>query len=167
MSMKNFILSIMIFAFLQHFLTADPLEVGSPTPKINAVTDQGEMIDFGNALSSGTTLVFFYPKAMTPGCTKQACSLRDGWETLQTREVEIFGVSSDTAETQAEFKDKHSLPFTLIADTEGGVCEAFGKSRYSRQAYIFKDGVLVWRDLKAATSEQASEVLAALDALGK
>ncbi|MFT5837411.1 MAG: peroxiredoxin Q/BCP [Candidatus Azotimanducaceae bacterium] len=167
MRMKKFILSIMIFSFLQQFLSADPLEVGSSAPQINAVTDQGETIDFGNALSSGTALVFFYPKAMTPGCTKQACSLRDGWETLQTREVQVFGVSSDTAKTQAEFKDKHTLPFTLIADTDGAVCKAFGKSRYSRQAYMFKDGVLVWRDLKAATSEQASEVLAALDVLEK
>lgn len=157
----------MIFSLLHTFLSADELAVGSPAPQIKAVTDQGETIDFGAALSKGTTLVFFYPKAMTPGCTKQACSLRDGWDELQTREVQIFGVSGDAAKTQAEFKAKHTLPFTLIADTEGTVCEAFGKGRYSRQAYLFKDGVLVWRDLKAATSEQSAEVLAALDALEK
>ena len=165
--MKKFILPIMIFSFLNSLLSAEPLEVGSAAPQINAVTDQGETINFGETLSSGTTLVFFYPKAMTPGCTKQACSLRDGWEELQARDVQIFGVSSDTAKTQSEFKDKYTLPFTLIADTEGTVCKAFGKGRYSRQAYIFKEGVLVWRDLKAATSQQTSEVLAALDALEK
>lgn len=146
---------------------ADPLEIGSPAPQITTTNDAGESIDLGAALSSGTTLVFFYPKAMTPGCTKQACSLRDGWETLQERDVTIFGVSSDRAATQAEFKNKYTLPFTLIADTDDTVSKAFGKGRYSRQAYIFKDGVLVWRDLKAATSEQASEVLAALDELKK
>lgn len=154
----------MIFSFLHNFLSAEALEVGSPAPQINAVTDQGETIDFGAALSKGTTLVFFYPKAMTPGCTKQACSLRDSWDELQAREVRIFGVSSDPAGTQAEFKSKYLLPFTLIADTEGRVSEAFGKGRWSRQAYIFRDGVLVWRDLKASTSEQADDVLAALDA---
>lgn len=148
-------------------LNADPLEVGSPAPQISAVNDQGETFDFGQELSTGTTLVFFYPKAMTPGCTKQACSLRDGWDTLQEQAVKIYGVSSDTAETQAEFKDKYTLPFTLIADTDEVVSKSFGKGRWSRQAYLFQDGVLVWRDLKAATAEQANEVLAALDELKK
>jgi peroxiredoxin Q/BCP len=129
------------------------------------LTDQGSALDLGEALSVGTTLVFFYPKAMTPGCVKQACSLRDGWDELQSRNVSIFGVSSDTAKTQAQFRDKYTLPFTLLADTDGQIADAFSKSRWSRQAYIFKDGILVWRDLKAATSEQATEILAALDEL--
>jgi peroxiredoxin Q/BCP len=129
------------------------------------LTDQGTALDLGEALSAGTTLVFFYPKAMTPGCVKQACSLRDGWDELQSRNVSIFGVSSDTAKTQAQFRDKYTLPFTLLADTDGQIADAFSKSRWSRQAYIFKDGILVWRDLKAATSEQATEILAALDEL--
>jgi peroxiredoxin Q/BCP len=102
---------------------------------------------------------------MTPGCVKQACSLRDGWDKLQSRNVSIFGVSSDTAKTQAQFRDKYTLPFTLLADTDGKIADAFSKSRWSRQAYIFKDGILVWRDLNAATSKQATEILAALDGL--
>jgi peroxiredoxin Q/BCP len=129
------------------------------------LTDQGTTLDLGEALSGGTTLVFFYPKAMTPGCVKQACSLRDGWDVLQSRNVSIFGVSSDTAKTQAQFRDKYTLPFTLLADTDGKIADAFSKGRWSRQAYIFKDGILVWRDLTAATSKQATEVLAALDEL--
>jgi peroxiredoxin Q/BCP len=156
---------LMIFSLLPSFLSAETLKLGSPAPQLEVLTDQGTQVDFGQALSTGTTLVFFYPKAMTPGCTQQACSLRDGWEALQARNVQIFGVSSDTAKTQAEFKNKHTLPFTLIADTDGALCEAFGKGRYSRQAYIFQDGKLVWRDLKAATSTQAQEVLAALNEL--
>ena len=129
------------------------------------LTDQGTALDLGEALSVGTTLVFFYPKAMTPGCVKQACSLRDGWDEFQSRNVSIFGVSSDTAKTQAQFRDKYTLPFTLLADTDGQIADAFSKSRWSRQAYIFEDGILVWRDLKAATSKQATEILAALDEL--
>ena len=129
------------------------------------LTDQGTALDLGEALSVGTTLVFFYPKAMTPGCVKQACSLRDGWDELQSRNVSIFGVSSDTAKTQAQFRDKYTLPFTLLADTDGKIADAFSKSRWSRQAYIFKDGILVWRDLKAATSTQGTEILASLDQL--
>jgi len=165
--MKKLIAAIMIFSFIYTFLFADPLELGSAAPQIEATNDQGETIDFGAALSSGTALVFFYPKALTSGCTKQACSLRDSWDELQERDVQIFGVSTDTAKLQADFRNKHTLPFTLIADTDSKVCEAFGKGRWSRHAYIFKDGVLVWRDLRAATSEQAAEVLAALNELEK
>lgn len=163
--MKPFLTAIMIFSFLHNFLFAEALDSGSSAPQVQALTEQGETIDFGAALSEGTTLVFFYPKAMTPGCTKQACSIRDGWDELEARNVKIFGVSSDTAKTQAEFKDKYQLPFTLIADIDGAVCNAFGKGRFSRQAYLFKDGILVWRDLKASTAGQAGDVLAALDAL--
>ena len=163
--MKKLFALVMIFSLITSFLLADSLEIGSPAPQLKVLTDEGTTLDLGKALSEGTKLVFFYPKAMTPGCVKQACSLRDGWVELQSRNVSIFGVSSDTAKTQAQFRDKYTLPFTLLADTDGQIADAFSKSRWSRQAYIFKDGILVWRDLKAATSEQATEILAALDEL--
>jgi peroxiredoxin Q/BCP len=165
--MKYTLIPLMIFSLLSNILTAAPLEIGSTAPELSAIDHEGQTIDLGAALSEGITVVFFYPKAMTPGCTKQACSLRDAWEALQQREVTIFGVSSDKAEAQAEFRNKHQLPFTLIADTDQAVSKAFGKSRWSRQAYIFKDGILVWLDLKASTVDQADDVLAALDALKK
>jgi len=163
--MKKLFVLVMIFSFITSFLLANSLELGSPAPQLKVLTDHGTTLDLGEALSLGTTLVFFYPKAMTPGCVKQACSLRDGWDELQSRNVSIFGVSSDTSKTQAQFRDKYTLPFTLLADTDGQIADAFSKSRWSRQAYIFKDGILVWRDLKAATSEQATEILVALDEL--
>ena len=163
--MKKLFVLVMIFSFITSFLLANSLELGSPAPQLKVLTDKGTTLDLGEALSVGTTLVFFYPKAMTPGCVKQACSLRDGWDKLQSRNVSIFGISSDTAKTQAQFRDKYTLPFTLLADTDGQIADAFSKSRWSRQAYIFKNGILVWRDLKAATSKQATEILAALDEL--
>jgi peroxiredoxin Q/BCP len=155
----------MVLSFLNSLLYAGELALGAKAPEVSSVDHKGEPINLGKALSDGTVLVFFYPKAMTPGCTKQACSLRDGWDELQKKDVTIYGVSSDTAETQAEFRDKHSLPFTLIADTDKSVAKAFGKGRWSRQAYLFKDGVLVWRDLSASTSGQMDDVIKALDRL--
>ena len=163
--MKKLFALVMVFSFITSFLLANSLELGSPAPQLKVLTDEGITLDLGEALSAGTTLVFFYPKAMTSGCVAQACSLRDGWDELQSRNVKIFGVSSDTAKTQAQFRDKYTLPFTLLADTDGKVADAFSKGRWSRQAYLFRDGVLVWRDLKAATSNQATEVLTALDEL--
>lgn len=155
-------MALFTFSTLLH---ADELALGAKAPAVSTLDHEGKKVELGKALSDGTVLVFFYPKAMTPGCTKQACSLRDGWDELQKREVTIYGVSSDTAKTQAEFREKHSLPFTLIADTDKSVANAFGKGRWSRQAYLFKDGVLVWRDLSASTGGQMDDVIKALDEL--
>lgn len=162
--MKPLIL-LMALSFFHSFLGAEALEIGAPAPQVQSTDHEGKPIDLGQALSEGTVLVFFYPKAMTPGCTKQACSLRDGWDILSARNVSIYGVSSDTAATQAEFRNRYSLPFTLIADRDQSVAKAFSKGRWSRQAYLFKDGILVWRDLSASTSGQFDDVIAALDAL--
>lgn len=165
--MRQCIFTLMLLSLFNNLLAADELQVGAKAPEVSSVDHKGNPIDFGEALNEGTVLVFFYPKAMTPGCTKQACSLRDGWDDLQKRDVSIYGVSADTAETQAEFRKKHSLPFTLIADTDKSVANAFGKGRWSRQAYLFKNGVLVWRDLRASTSGQMGDVIKALDKVEK
>lgn len=152
----------MITSFLSNILGAETLAIGSPAPQVSAVDHSGNTIDLSAALSEGISVVFFYPKAMTPGCTAQACSLRDAWDELQKLDIKVFGVSADTAKTQAAFRDKHKLPFTLIADRDQAVIRAFGKGKWSRQAYIFKDGELVWKDLKASTKKQADDVLQAL-----
>ncbi len=155
----------MILSTIQSILSADTLTIGSPSPQITALNDQAEVINLGEALSQGTTLVFFYPKAMTPGCTKQACSLRDAWDDLSARNVQVYGVSCDKAKTQATFKEKYKLPYTLIADKDGEVSAAFNRGRYKRHAYLFKDGLLIWRDLNASTRSQAADVLTVLDQL--
>ena len=165
--MKTVFLTFMILSTFQNILSADPISIGSPSPQIMALNDQGETINLGEALAQGTTLVFFYPKAMTPGCTKQACSLRDAWDELSARNVQVYGVSCDKANTQATFKEKYNLPYMLISDKDGAVSAAFNKGRYSRHAYIFKDGNLIWRDLNASTRSQADDVLTALDELEK
>ena len=164
--MWKILLLLMPLSFLHNILGANGLPLGSNAPNLQAVDHAGEYIDLGKALKERTVLVFFYPKAMTPGCTKQACSLRDGWDQLQERGVTTYGISSDTAENQAKFREKYNLPFTLIADRDKRVAEAFGKGRWSRQAYLFRDGVLVWRDLSASTSRQMADVLTALDSMG-
>ena len=146
-------------------LFGDEIQPGAAAPDLTVTDDTGAEFNLAAALSEGYVLVYFYPKANTPGCTNQACSLRDSWEVLQERGVKVYGVSSDSVKSQASFKDKYELPFPLIADTDQKVADAFGKGRWSRQAYLFKDGVLVWRDLSASTKAQADDVLAALDQL--
>ncbi|QZK89902.1 thioredoxin-dependent thiol peroxidase [Flavobacterium sp. CHNK8] len=71
-------------------------------------------------------VVFFYPKASTPGCTAEACDLRDNFERFQANNYALLGVSADSAKAQAKFKDKYEFPFPLLADEDKSVIQAFG-----------------------------------------
>lgn len=142
------------------------LPIGSAAPSVSTLDHNGDPIDLGAALSEKLSLVFFYPKAHTPGCTQQACSLRDAFSLLQEKGVQVFGVSSDSPKAQKSFRDKHALPYTLISDKKSLVAHAFGKSRWSRHAYLFNRGVLIWKNTKGATASQGEEAIAALKSLG-
>lgn len=151
-------------------MNAEPLNVGANAPRVSSTDQNGESVDLGALYDSGYVLVYFYPKADTSGCTKQACSLRDAYEAISDRGVTVVGVSADTVDEQGAFTNKYHLPFTLLADTDGAVIQGFGvpqrpNGRPSRQAYLVKDGVVVWRDLQASTEEQAADLLSALDQL--
>jgi len=151
-----------------------PLRVGDPAPSLEAMDHRGNSFSLQDAYNKGLVLVYFYPKADTPGCTSQACSLRDSYEALREKGVEVIGVSMDTVSAQADFADKYHLPFTLIADTEGNLVDAFGVPRNrrgkeffpARQAFLIRDGKIIWRDLSASTAEQAADVLGILNDLG-
>ena len=148
-------------------MAAEPLDTGAALPAVTAKDQDGSEVKLAEAGGKDWTLVYFYPKADTPGCTKQACSLRDSYAALTDKKVKVFGVSMDDLAAQKSFKDKYKLPFTLLADKEGKVASAFGVPHDSgfakRQAFLFKDGKLVWRDLAASTDEQAADVLKELD----
>jgi peroxiredoxin Q/BCP len=139
-----------------------------PAPQVEAVDQDGRTVTLADIYAQGLTLVYFYPKASTPGCTAQACSLRDAYEDLTKAGVQVVGVSTDTVASQRKFADKQSLPFMLLADPDGKVLKAFGVKTipvigYStRQAFLIKDGKVIWRDEKASTSEQAADVLKVL-----
>jgi peroxiredoxin Q/BCP len=147
--------------------TNGKLNIGDALPAVAAEDQDGNLIQLTVAGRSGYTLVYFYPKAMTPGCTAQACSLRDAYSELQNRGVRIFGVSLDTVDSQKKFQEKEHLPFALLSDRQKKVTSAFGvplilNSLAARQAYLFKDGKLVWMDAHASTGKQASDLLEVL-----
>src|ERR1700733_16246863 len=101
------------------------LKLGDAIPAVTAKDQNGQAVNLGES-KTGYTLVYFYPKAMSPGCTAQACSLRDSYSQLQEKGVKIFGVSVDTIDAQKEFADKDHLPFELLSDTDKKVITAFG-----------------------------------------
>jgi len=146
---------------------ATKLKLGDSIPDVAVVDHNSAAVNLAQEGKTGFTLFFFYPRALTRGCTAQACSLRDSYEELKDKGVKIFGVSNDTVEKQKEFVDVNSLPYQLLADTENKVIGAFGvplsnSNAASRQAYLFKDGKLIWLDTKASTAKQAEDVLNAL-----
>jgi thioredoxin-dependent peroxiredoxin len=147
--------------------TNGKLKVGDPVPAVTSTDQDGKAVDLAQVANSGYVLVYFYPKAMSPGCTAQACSLRDSYTALQQKGVKVFGVSLDSVEAQKAFEEKEHLPFQLLSDTDRQVTSAFGvpliKDAFAtRQAYLFKDGKLIWLDTKASTDKQAQDVLAVL-----
>ena len=161
----------MSFSFFGLWASAEPLALGADAPAITATNQDGATVDLGDLYKKGLVLVYFYPKADTSGCTAQACSLRDEFEVLTEKGVTVVGVSTDNVADQKAFQEKYNLPFTLIADTDKKVVDAFGVPKMgpvaSRQAYLVKGGKIVWRDLKASTKEQAADVLAALQTIGE
>jgi peroxiredoxin Q/BCP len=171
--MKSFSRILLIMSLLAFFgLTPSRgLDVGAPAPDITATDQDGAPVAFADTYKKGITLVYFYPKADTPGCTKEACSIRDSFATLRARGLQVLGVSEVNEDAQKKFQTKYRLPFTLIADHDGAVAKAFGVPTTmgfaKRQSFLVQDGKIAWADLNASTSKQADDVANALDALQK
>ena len=100
-------------------------EVGDVAPDFETQTDTGEPIKLSD-FRGETIVLYFYPKADTPGCTKQACAYRDNYDAFAERGVKVLGISYDTVEEQAAFKQKFALPFTLLADPDAAIAEQYG-----------------------------------------
>ena len=101
------------------------LNTGSVVPSFET-QDQDENRVTNKDLIGKKSIVFFYPRANTPGCTAEACNLRDHYKTLQDKGYQLFGVSADSSKKQKSFADKHDLPFPLLADEDKSVINAFG-----------------------------------------
>lgn len=101
------------------------LPVGSVAPEIIGEDAAGNAVKLSDQKGK-MSVVFFYPKDGTPGCTKQACAFRDAFDKLQQAGVTVFGVSRDSVESHREFRKEHSLPFAMVADESGEAMSAYG-----------------------------------------
>jgi thioredoxin-dependent peroxiredoxin len=105
--------------------SAMALQAGDKAPDVTVSSTSG--VDVNLSTMTGTwKVVYFYPKSFTPGCTKQACGLRDHQSSLKDLGVTVIGVSTDSLKTQHEFKAKYELPFDLLADNDKALSKAFG-----------------------------------------
>jgi thioredoxin-dependent peroxiredoxin len=148
------------------------LEIGSIAPKIHLQTDTGETFDLASARGKNVVL-FFYPKADTPGCTTEACEFRDAYPKFG-KDTVVLGISADTPDKQAKFKKKFSFPYPLLADVEHKVSEAYGvwkeKSMYGKKYFgierttflIDQNGKIAKIFHKVKPAGHAEEVLQAL-----
>ena len=101
------------------------MEINDKVADFTLETDQGEKVSLSDYAGKPVVL-FFYPRADTPGCTIEACSFRDGFSKLKAAGVVVLGISRDTVKDQAKFKAKFELPYTLLADPDEKVCNQFG-----------------------------------------
>lgn len=148
-------------------------KVGDLAPEISLDTDAGQRFQL-SSLKGKNVVLYFYPKADTPGCTKEACAFRDNSKKFTKANTEIVGVSPDASQAQARFKDKFDLPFTLLADTEHKAAEAYGvwkeKNMYGKKYFgverttfvIGADGTIKKIFPKVKVEGHAEEVLEAL-----
>ena len=158
-----------LFSLLFGFARAEPLKIGAAAPTLSAQSDAGATLSLGDVYKSNNyTLVWFYPKALTGGCTKQGCALRDASAELKKLGVAIVGVSTDTVAKQKEFKEKNNFDYPLLADPEKKIIKAFGQGGIlpvaSREAFLVnREGKVIYYD-KGQTEKQAETVLAFLNA---
>ncbi len=166
MKIRILMLATLMNTLLGTAIAGEGAKVDYAAPAVSGVNQDGATVNFADVYAKGPTVVFFYPKADTPGCTKQACSLRDAFADLSKQGVQVLGVSFDKPDAQKKFKDKFTLPYDLIADPEGKIVEAFKvekmlKGLFSlakRSCFLIKGGKVVWHDMQASTDQQAADI---------
>jgi len=143
------------------------LSEGTKAPNFSSTDDAGNSVSLSD-FSGKTTVIYFYPKDDTPGCTKQACSFRDSYSEYEGKDVAVLGVSMDDETSHKAFKEKFSLPFPLIVDTDGAIAKAFdveGGGYAKRVTFVIDgDGTITKVYDSINTETHASDVLAGMAA---
>ena len=146
------------------------LKIGDKMPDFEVVDQDGNQVSSKDLIGK-KTVVYFYPKDNTSGCTAEACSIRDNYESLVAKGYNVIGVSKDSAASHRKFREKYDLPFTLLSDTSTQMLQAFGawgeKKMYGktvmgtiRRTFIFdEEGILTRIIENVDTKNHAAQIL--------
>lgn len=139
------------------------LKIGDSAPDFEAETYGGEVVRLSDYYKKGIVALYFYPRDNTPGCTKQACSIRDGMVELSELGVQVVGVSTDGVKAHENFRDKYGLNFPLISDKSKNIVSMYGvKSPFGsakRHTFLIdRKGIILHIWTKVKTSHHADEV---------
>ena len=151
--MKKIILSaiicVSVLLFSNAAQSAAP-KVGEKAPLVEGKNQDGKNWKLAEAQGKKIVLLYFYPKDDTPGCTKEACGLRDQMSDLKKDDVEVIGVSFDSSESHQKFIQKYNLNFPLLADTDGKIADAYGVRREAGKNIARRVSFLIGKDGKIA-----------------
>ncbi|WP_448561740.1 peroxiredoxin [Trichothermofontia sp.] len=144
-----------------------PLSVGVQAPNFTAKDAEGNTVSLSD-FAGKTVVLYFYPKDDTPGCTKEAQSFRDNYAEYQDKEMVVLGVSRDDEASHKLFKEKYGLPFTLLADVDGAITQAYdvdGGGYSKRVTYVIDGtGKITYVDTSVKTDTHAKDILAVTQA---
>ncbi len=152
---------------------ADMAKAGDTAPLVTAQDQDGKDFKLADQVGKNIVLLYFYPKDFTGGCTKEACGFRDRVTELQADNVEVVGVSFDSVDSHLKFISQYKLPFTLLADTDGKIADAYGvrmegKNMAKRVSFLIGlDGKIVHVTNTGNPEVHFSEMKAAIDGLKK
>lgn len=156
---KSFVFCL-LFTVVSAMSEVQAANVGDPAPDVTVSDDAGNKVNLASFKGKSGVVVFFYPKADTPGCTKESCNFRDEIKQFQDKGYAVFGASRDSVEDQAKFKQKYNLNYPLLADTKGELATALGLKPGARHtAIISKDGKIEKQITTVSAATHASDVL--------
>ncbi|BAP16978.1 peroxiredoxin [cyanobacterium endosymbiont of Epithemia turgida] len=141
------------------------LSLGTIAPDFTTIDDEGKTVSLSD-FKGKVIVMYFYPKDDTPGCTKEAQSFRDNYSQYQDKEIVILGISMDEQSSHRKFKEKYSLPFQLLVDSDGEITKSYDVHdgvRSKRVTYIIgNEGRINHVDEKVKTDSHAQDILATL-----
>ena len=149
------------------------LKEGDSAPDFSGIDQNGNQLKLSD-FSGKKLILYFYPKDDTPGCTKEACNLRDNYQELKNNDFEVIGVSADNSAKHLKFIDKYELPFPLIADTDKTIINAYqcwGLKKFMgreydgilRKTFIIENNIIVKLFEKVKTADHFQQIMQALD----
>jgi peroxiredoxin Q/BCP len=169
--MKSKLIQAVAALFSTAALAAEMPKVGDAAPDFTATASDGKKVHLKDHAGKANVVLYFYPKDDTPGCTKEACGLRDNIADLKGLNAVVYGVSFDSVESHQKFIAKFQLPFLLLADTDKELAIAYGVATSasavpSRVTFVIdKSGKIAFVNPKVSPATNAAEVRAALAAL--